>query len=120
MKEINEYRKTSAEFVRLKYRKQWNQYWLDGKEFCNWSNWTPDTNLNQMGMIEDKLIEEEVDVETRSYLGYIYDDNEITDRPKTHVIKLRNHCGESFMGDSGEGESRPIAFMKAFMDYINK
>ena len=107
--EITEYRKASAEalgFTKI------NVYAVDQVEAMNGFVrliWHPDKDLNQMGMVEDWLIEQHLDVK----LEFEQDNGlwlaEICKVLSDGVMEI--YCIH-------EDQSKPIAFMKAFMEYI--
>ena len=103
--EITEYRKASAEALGL-LESIFND---DDDLFDPFRLWHPDKDLNQMGMVEDWLIEQHLDVK----LEFEQDNGlwlaEICKVLSDGVMEI--YCIH-------EDQSKPIAFMKAFMEYI--
>ncbi len=103
---IQEYRKASAkklfhheqirhsiELCEVRYRNEWHE-------------WHPDTDLNQMGMIEDWLIEQGLELDLEYHAGH----------KQWHI-----QFGEDIMlSANGSDKSKPIAFMNCFMEWQRK
>ena len=78
---IQEYRKASARALALDtYLEDFKLLWRSAHGNIEWQ---PDQDHDQMAMIEDKLIEEDLEIKTNSYKGYKYGElHEITGRVK--------------------------------------
>lgn len=110
MNEIQEYRQKSAEALGFELE----DHTILGKVYRKYDielmipigDWTPDIDLNQMGMIEDWLTEQGV------FITIIREDDLCT------VIFYEELRGEPVMIQNETHESKPTAFMEAFMEYI--
>ncbi len=105
---ILEYRKTSAEILGLTHlRKTTNgdEVYME-KNSSDSFYWQPDTDINQMGMIEDWLIEQGLELDLEYHAGH----------KQWHI-----QFGEDIMlSANGSDKSKPIAFMNCFMEWQRK
>lgn len=113
MNEILEYRKASAEVLGFDFYKNpklSEPFFVlidNGEETSSPVTWQPDTDLNQMGMIEDWLIEQ----------GCSFIIESPYKQRKEWYIKIYGYKSAIPQGVKKD-KSKPIAFMKAFMEYI--
>ena len=91
MNEIQEYRKASAEALEFEI-----------------ASWQPDTDLNQMGMIEDWLIK------NKWWPAYLW--LPLCGEWQVTISADNKPIGQGYF--EGNNKSKSIAFMKAFMEYI--
>jgi len=117
MNEIQEYRKASAEALGFTFCDDWYRtypldvYLKNGKFVCNVADfpWNPDSNANQMLMIENWLIEQGCAV---TYNG--------TAKRKSWIIRKPNQEKSFKIFIHKEDKSKLIAFMKVFMEFKTK
>ena len=102
MNEIIEYRKATAEALGLK-----KVIFEDDDRFDTFRLWHPDTDHNQMAMVEDWLIEHGIRI---SYEYRI--DRSIINEWECGIIRKTDK------GRYAYDKSKLIAFRKAFMSYI--
>ena len=109
-----EYRKQSAEWMGLKEEKiLTGQYaGLSWVRYPNGDNiagaWQPDIDHNQMAMMEDKLRDENIGIEMKSWGK---------DNP-WHVMLWKE--GYKYEIADATDKDKRIAFMKAFVEYIKQ
>lgn len=104
---IEEYRKVSAEWIGWHIEDvSGRKYYTTGKDedgirkiWIRIEAWIPDKSYSQMGMIEDKFVHD------------IYFSRE----DGMWLVELMD---ENLVEWIGKDKSKPIAFMKAFMEYI--
>ncbi len=112
MNGIQEYRKVSVVKLGIKHHilSQFKSQIIIVKINGGWVEWHPDIDLNQMGMIEDQLIEQGCTILTRRHKKY--------SRVSMHGCPNPNKLG--VVDCESENKSKPIAFMKAFMKYVKE
>jgi len=98
MNEIIEYRKATAEALGLK-----KVIFEDDDRFDTFRLWHPDTDHDQMAMVEDWLWDKGFTI------GLIR--NQLIQETQAYIAKGASKFYEGF------DESKSIAFMKAFMSY---
>ena len=121
---IQEYRKASAEILGLTHLRKTtsgDDVYM-AKNSSDSFYWHPDTDLNQMGMIEDLLIEQGYDIIMHYSWwnvpkGKILSECTENDLNKFWIVKFQKHTIKK-SARTAEDKSKPIAFMKAFMEYI--
>ncbi len=114
---IQEYRKASAEWMGFTFCDDWyqnyqlNVYLSNGKFVCNIVDWQPDLkkNADQCEMIEDLLVKQKVAIEIHSPFKKLY-----WDEWRITMFTFRGKVVREY------DKSKPIAFMKAFMEWQRK
>ncbi len=114
---IQEYRKQSAEWmgfrivrVEVSVGLTTSYYYKGKKEICSVHEWNPDFKRNayQRELIEDKLIEDGVNV------------NILNDDEGRTVIFYEILRGELICTQRETDKSKSIAFMKVFMEFLKQ
>ncbi len=120
---IQEYRKASAEALGLKTElvkvtfKTEKVLMVVNKHGDHVWEWHPDTDLNQMGMIEDWLTKDQ-QRDMIQYTMWIWDGKVREEWYLKYTCAINERYHNDFLVHSESQHSKPIAFMKAFMEYI--
>ena len=117
---IQEYRKASAEAlggeIYLEVPSQQKGYYMINGHIIFWH---PDTDLNQMGMIEDWLTKDQ-QRDVIQYTMWIRDGKVREEWYLKYTCAINERHYNDFLVHNESEESKSIAFMKAFMEYIKQ